>query len=106
GVFAILQRDGYSAAIVQNPTSSFAADVAATKRVIASQTRPVILVGHAYGGAGITEAGNDTRGAGIVYIAAFVPDQGESVATLLRDPAPGESAPPFLPPQDGYIVLD
>jgi len=106
GVHAILRRDGYSTAIVQNPTSSFAADVAATRRVIASQSRPVILVGHAYGGAVITEAGNDPGVAGIVYIAAFVPDKGESVATLLKDPKPGESAPPFLPPQDGYIVLD
>src|SRR5258705_7000062 len=106
GVHAILRRDGYSTAIVQNPTSWFAADVAATKRVLASQTRPVILVGHAYGGAVITEGGNDPRVAGIVYIAAFVPDKGESVATLLKDRGRGASAPPFLPPRDGYIVLD
>jgi len=106
GVHTILRRDGYSAAIVQNPTESLAADVARTRRVLASQTRPVMLVGHGYGGAVITEAGNDPRVAGIVYIAAFVPDNGESVATLIEDPAPGESKPPFLPPQDGYIILD
>ena len=106
GVHAILRRDGYSTAIVQIPASSLAADVAATRRVLASQTRPIILVGHAYGGVVITEAGSDPRVAGIVYIAAFVPDKGESAATLLRDPAPGGSTPPFLPPQDGYIVLD
>jgi len=106
GVHAILRRDGFPVTIVQIPTSSFAADVAATQRVLASQTRPVLLVGHAYGGAVITEAGNDSNVVGIVYIAAFVPDQGESVATLLQNRAAGASAPPFLPPQDGHIVLD
>src|SRR5262245_10724237 len=106
GVHAILRRDGYSTAIVQNPTESLAGDIAATRRVIASQTSPVILVGHSYGGAVITEAGNDPRVAGIVYVSAFVPDKGESVATLIKDLHPGAQAPPFLPPQDGYVVLD
>jgi pimeloyl-ACP methyl ester carboxylesterase len=106
GVHAILRRDGYSTAIVQNPTESLAGDVAATRRSIASQKSPVVLVGHSYGGAVITEAGNDPRVAGLVYIAAFVPDKGESVATVIKDPPPGAPEPPFLPPKDGYIVLN
>src|ERR1700736_4814533 len=79
-VYRILKKDGYKVSIVQNPTSSLLDDVAATKRVLASQQMPVILVGHSYGGAVITEAGNDPRVAGLVYIAAFAPDKGESVA--------------------------
>ncbi len=88
-VYKILKKDGYNVSIVQNPTSSLADDVAATKRVLAEQTGPVILVGHSYGGAVITEAGNDPRVSGLVYIAAFAPDKGESVATLIKDPQPG-----------------
>jgi len=91
---------------VQNPTSSLADDVAATKRVLARQEMPVILVGHSYGGAVITEAGNDPRVAGLVYIAAFAPDKGESVASLIKDPPAGAPVPPILPPQDGYLLLD
>ncbi len=82
GVYNILRKDGYTVAIVQNPTISLADDVAATKRIIATQTDPVVLVGHSYGGAVITEAGNDPKVAGLVYITAFAPDKGESVATL------------------------
>jgi len=66
----------------------------------------VLLVGHSYGGAVITEAGNDPQVAGLVYIAAFVPDKGESVSTLIKDPPPGAPVPPILPPQDGYLFLD
>lgn len=105
-VYRILKRAGHDVSIVQNPTISLADDVAATKRVIASHQGPVILVGHSYGGVVITEAGNDPRVAGLVYIAAFAPDQGESVATLIKDPVPGTPAPPILPPQDGYLALD
>jgi len=105
-VYKILKKDGYNVSIVQNPTSSLADDVAATKRVLAEQTGPVILVGHSYGGAVITEAGNDPRVSGLVYIAAFAPDKGESVATLIKDPQPGAPVPPILPPQDGYLSLD
>lgn len=106
GVYKILKKDGYNASIVQNPTSSLADDVAATKRIIANQSKPVILVGHSYGGVVITEAGNDPKVAGLVYIAAFAPDKGESVSTLIKDPQPGAPVPPILPPQDGYLALD
>ena len=106
GVYKTLRKDGYTVAIVQNPTISLADDVAATKRIIARQDGPVILVGHSYGGVVITEAGNDPQVAGLVYIAAFAPDKGESVAALIKDPAPGAPVPPILPPQDGYLFLD
>jgi pimeloyl-ACP methyl ester carboxylesterase len=106
GVYKILRNDGYPVAIVQNPTISLADDVAATKRIIAMQNDQVILVGHSYGGAVITEAGNDPKVAGLVYIAAFAPDRGESVSTLIKDPPPGAPVPPILPPQDGYLFLD
>jgi pimeloyl-ACP methyl ester carboxylesterase len=106
GVYQILRKDGYEVSIVQNPTSSLLDDVAATKRVLARQEMPVILVGHSYGGAVITEAGNDPRVAGLVYIAAFAPDKGESVASLIKDPPAGAPVPPILPPQDGYLLLD
>ena len=106
GVYKILTKDGYTVSIVQNPTISLADDVAATKRVVAAQNGPVILVGHSYGGVVITEAGNDSKVAGLVYIAAFAPDKGESVSTLIKDPPPGAPVPPILPPQDGYLFLD
>ena len=105
-VYRILKTDGYTVSVVQNPTSSLADDVAATKRVLAAQDGPVILVGHSYGGVVITEAGNDPRVAALVYIAAFAPDKGESVAALIKDPPPGAPVPPILPPQDGYLSLD
>src|SRR5262245_51310661 len=105
-VYGLLKKDGYKVSVVQNPTSSLADDVTATKRVLAAETRPVVLVGHSYGGVVITEAGNDPRVAGLVYIAAFAPDKGESVASLIKDPAPGAPVPPILPPQDGYLLLD
>ena len=106
GVYGILKKDGYNVSIVQNPTLSLAGDVAATKRVIDAQGEPVILVGHSYGGAVITEAGNDPKVAALVYIAAFAPDKGESVTTLIADPPPDAPVPPILPPQDGYLFLD
>ncbi len=106
GVYDILKKDGYSVSIVQNPTISLGDDVAVTKRVIAAQTGPVILVGHSYGGAVITEAGNDPKVAALVYITAFAPDKGESVSTLIKDPPPGAPVPPILPPQDGFLLLE
>src|SRR5258706_35501 len=106
GVYKVLKKDGYNVSIVQNPTTSLADDVATTKRIIAAQNGPVMLVGHSYGGAVITEAGNDPKVAGLVYVAAFAPDKGESVSTLIKDPEPGAPVPPILPPQDGYLFLD
>jgi len=106
GVYKVLRKDGYTVSVVQNPTISLPDDVAATKRIIAVQNGPVILVGHSYGGVVITEAGNDPKVAGLVYITAFAPDKGESVSTLIKDPPPGASVPPILPPQDGYLLLD
>jgi pimeloyl-ACP methyl ester carboxylesterase len=106
GVYKILRKDGYSVAIVQNPTLSLADDVAATKRIIAMQNGSVILVGHSYGGAVITEAGNDPKVAGLVYITAFALDKGESVSALIKDPPPDAPVPPILPPRDGYLFLD
>jgi len=106
GLYKALKNDGYTVAIVQNPTISLADDVAVTKRTIANQDGPVILVGHSYGGAVITEAGNDPKVAGLVYVAAFAPDRGESVSSLIKSFPPGGSAPPILPPQDGFLFLD
>jgi pimeloyl-ACP methyl ester carboxylesterase len=105
-VYNTLKKDGYTVTIVQNPTISLADDVAVTKRAIAAQNGPVILVGHSYGGAVITEAGNDPKVAGLVYIAAFALDKGESVSSLIKDPPPGAPVPPLLPPVDGFLLLD
>ena len=106
GVYEILRRDGYDVTIVQNPTISLDGDVAATKRVLSAQPGPVILVGHSYGGVVITEAGNHPTVAGLVYIAAFAPDRGESVASLIKDPPPGAPVPPIVPGEDGFLLLD
>jgi len=105
-VYKILKKAGYNVSIVQNPTLSLEDDVAVTKRVIATQDGPVVLVGHSYGGVVITEAGNDPKVAVLVYIAAFAPDKGESVAALIKDPPPGAPVPPILPPQNGFLFLD
>jgi len=106
GVYKAIKKSGYSVTVVQNPTFSLADDVAVTKRALATQNGPAILVGHSYGGVVITEAGNDPKVAGLVYIAAFAPDKGESVSALIKDPPPGAPVPPILPPQDGYLFLD
>jgi pimeloyl-ACP methyl ester carboxylesterase len=106
GVYSVLKKDGYTVSIVQNPTISLTDDVAVTRRTLAAQNGPVILVGHSYGGAVITEAGNDPKVAGLVYVAAFAPERGESVSTVIKDPKPGAPVPPILPPQDGYLLLD
>src|ERR1043166_3076686 len=105
-VYKILKKGGYTVSIVQNPTITLEDDVAVTKRVLATHSGPVILVGHSYGGAVITEAGNDPKVAGVVYIAAFALDDGESVSSLIKDPPPGAPVPPILPPQDGFLFLD
>ena len=105
-VYKILKQDGYNVSVVQNPTVSLADDVAVTRRVLATHDGPVILVGHSYGGAVITEAGNDPKVAGLVYIAAFALDDCESVSSLIKDPPPGAPVPPILPPVEGFLFLD
>src|ERR1700755_453102 len=106
GVYQILKKDGYDVTIVQNPTTTLADDVAVAKRAIAAAPGYVILVGHSYGGVVVSEAGTDPKVAAVVYIAAFAPDAGESVSTLIANPAPGAPFPPILPPRDGYLFLD
>lgn len=106
GVYRKLVDDGYDVSVVQNSTVTLAEDAAATRREIANQHKPVILVGHSYGGAVITEAGADPNVVGLVYISAFVPDKGESVGSLTANPPPGAPQPPALPPQDGFLTLD
>lgn len=106
-VFDTLTNDGYEVLVVQNPTISLGGDVAATERVIAAAKHPVVLVGHSYGGMVITEAGDNPKVQSLVYIAAFAPDAGESVASLAEAPTPpGESGAPLLPPSDGYLLVD
>ncbi|NTX39212.1 alpha/beta hydrolase [Myxococcus sp. CA051A] len=105
-VHKLLKKEGYNVTVVQNPTLSLADDVAVTKRAIAAQTGPVLLVGHSYGGVVVTEAGNDPKVVGLVYISAFAPDAGESVSSLIANPPPDAPVPPILPPQDGFLFLD
>ena len=105
GVYQQLRKDGYTVSVVQNPTLSLTGDADATRRVIDAQSEPVILVGHSYGGAVITEAGTDPNVKALVYIAGFIPDAGESVQTLIAD-LPPETGAPILPPQDGFLLLD
>jgi pimeloyl-ACP methyl ester carboxylesterase len=105
-VYKLLKQDGFSVSVVQNSTSSLGDDVAATKLVLETQDQPVILVGHSYGGVVITEAGNDPKVVGLVYVAAFAPSEGESVDTLIKDPPPGAPVPPILAPRGGRLFLD
>jgi len=106
GVHNILKKKGYNVLIVQNPTKSLADDVAVTKAAIESVNGDVVLVGHSYGGVVITEAGTHPKVSDLVYITAFAPDKGESVASLIANPPPGAPVPPILPPKDGYLFLD
>jgi pimeloyl-ACP methyl ester carboxylesterase len=106
GVYEQLTKDCYAVSVVQNPTISHADDVVVTNRVIDAVSEPVILVGHSYGGAVITEAGNHPKVAALAYIAAFVPDKGESVNTLIAGFPTDGPQPPILPPQDGFLLLD
>ncbi|MEU7899670.1 alpha/beta hydrolase [Nonomuraea sp. NPDC049152] len=106
GVYDLLKRDGYTVAVVQNPTLSLEGDVAATRQVIDAGSGPVVLVGHSYGGVVVTEAGTHDSVVALVYIAAFAPDKGESVNSLIADPPPGAPVPPILPPTGGFLLLD
>ena len=105
-VYDRLTKDGYEVLVVQNPTITLKDDVAATEHAIAAARHPVILVGHSYGGSVITEAGNDPKVRSLVYLAAFAPDAGESVAKLAATPVPGEPSAPLLPPKDGFLIVD
>ena len=106
GVYDHLAADGYRVAVVQNSTLSLAGDVAATHQILGGLDGPAVLVGHSYGGAVITEAGNHPNVAALAYIAAYAPDKGESLSTLIAEAPPGAPAPPILPPQDGFLFLD
>jgi pimeloyl-ACP methyl ester carboxylesterase len=106
GVYHLLKQDGLNVSIVQNLTLSLHGDVAATRHLLDRQDGPTVLVGHSYGGAVVTEAGTHDNVAALVYVAAFAPDQGESVSTLIADPPPDAPVPPILPPQDGFLLLD
>jgi pimeloyl-ACP methyl ester carboxylesterase len=106
GVYDLLTQDGYRVAVVQNPTLSLAGDAAAARLIIGAQDGPVVLVGHSYGGAVISEAGTHPNVAALVYICAFAPDAGESVNTLLAGFPQEGPQPPILPPRDGFLFLD
>ena len=106
GVYHLLKKEGLDVIVAQNPTISLADDIAVTRRAIAMAKGDVVLVGHSYGGVVVSEAGNDSRVAALVYITAFAPDHGESVSSLIANPAPGAPVPPILPPVDGYLLLD
>lgn len=106
-VFGELVDLGFEVLITQHPTRSLEDDVAVTEGLIASARHPVLLVGHSYGGAVITQAGVNPKVKSLAYIAAFVPGVGETVAALNEAPEePGETKAPLLAPQDGYLLVD
>jgi pimeloyl-ACP methyl ester carboxylesterase len=106
GVYRLLTRDGFKVSVVQNPTLSLDDDVVVTRRVLDKQDGPTILVGHSYGGAVITEAGNHDKVVGLAYIAAFAPDRGESVGSLIAGFPQDGPQPPIMPPEAGFLLLD
>jgi pimeloyl-ACP methyl ester carboxylesterase len=106
GVFHLLTRRGYNVSVVQNPTTTLEADLAATRNILDEQDGDVVLVGHSYGGVVISEAGNHPKVKRLVYVTAFAADAGESVASLIANPPPGATAPPILPPKNGFLLLD
>jgi pimeloyl-ACP methyl ester carboxylesterase len=105
-LYHLLRQDDYNVAVVQNPTLSLDGDATVTRQVLDQQDGPTVLVGHSYGGAVISEAGTHPAVSALVYVAAFAPDKGESVNTLIADPPPGAPVPPILPPRDGFLFLD
>jgi pimeloyl-ACP methyl ester carboxylesterase len=105
-VYRQLRSQGFKVSVVQNPTTSLAEDVRVVRRALAKLDGPAVLVGHSYGGVVITESGTDPNVAALVYIAAFAPDAGESVNSLIANPPPGAPVPPILPPEDGFLLLD
>ncbi|GAA1501563.1 alpha/beta fold hydrolase [Nocardioides humi] len=105
-VHDILTREGLDVAVTQHSTQSLTGDVAEVQQVIEAHDGPVLLVGHSYGGVVITEAGTHPQVAGLVYVAAFAPDAGESVATLIAEPDPNAPVPPIVPRKDGSLVID
>jgi len=105
-VYDLLKQDGYRVSVVQNPTLTLQGDAEATRQILDLQDGPTVLVGHSYGGAVVSEAGTHERVSALVYIAAFAPDKGESVNTLIANPPPGAPVPPILPPNNGFLFLD
>lgn len=105
-VYDILSADGYEVLAVQNPTVTLEGDAEATRQAVSRASKPVVLVGHSYGGAVITEAGNLPKVRSLVYIAAFAPEAGESVYDIATAPTPGEDKAPLLPPSDGFLLVD
>ncbi|MFI6925231.1 alpha/beta fold hydrolase [Nonomuraea spiralis] len=106
GVYDELTRDGFRVHVVQNPTLSLEDDVAVTRRALDALDGPAVLVGHSYGGVVISESGTHPNVAALAYIAAFAPDKGESVSSIIADPPPGAPVPPILPPVEGFLFLD
>jgi pimeloyl-ACP methyl ester carboxylesterase len=106
GIYDLLTADGFNVSVVQNQTLSLESDVETTSNVLDQQDGPAILVGHSYGGAVITEAGRHENVAGLVYVAAFAPDAGESVIQLIGGFPSDGPQPPILPPIDGFLFLD
>lgn len=106
GVYQRLRRRGYPVRVVQNATITFADDVAFTRRVLDDVQGSAILVGHSYGGAVITEAGNHPKVAALVFVAGWAPDGGESVSSLIPPADPSVPSAPILPPKDGFLLLD
>ncbi|MGW2161687.1 alpha/beta fold hydrolase [Nonomuraea sp. NPDC001699] len=106
GVYDELTRDGFRVHVVQHPALSPADDAALTRRVLDSLDGPAVLAGHSYGGVVIGEAGAHPNVTSLVYVAAFVADEGESVGALSAASPPGAPAPPLLPPREGLLFLD
>jgi len=105
-VYDLLTKDGYEVLVVQNPTVTLEGDAAATEQVIAAAKHPVVLVGHSYGGAVVTQAGANPKVRSVVYIAAFAPDIGETVLQLASAETPGEPHAPLLPPNNGFLMVE